>query len=669
MTSPAPAAQDTRLSEDTADSISGVPRSRPARWLETARPYAPDLGIGLLFLLLAGWLTHGLWPDPGARTLSLNPEDQVLYEWFLATDARALLGDFGLLTDRLNVPDGVNLMANTTVIAPGLLFAPVTLAFGVATTFALLVAGNLGVTAIAWYLLFHRVLGARRLAAAIGGGFCGFAPGMISQTNSHLHMTALWLVPVIVWLVVRLLRAADPGRVAVAVPKTDAGTATDPGTDAGKATGPDTDTGKATDPDTGADPGTTADRGTGADRPRVDRRRIVTSGVGLAAAVTVQVFVGEEVLFLTALTLIIMTVAYALADPSLLRRALRGFAGGLAIAVGLAGLMLAYPLWFQFAGPQSVPNGMFSPYYFSADLASWGAISPLSLAGSDESARLSTGPAEYNTFLGWPLLLASVAAVVWLLRRPAHRPLVIAVTASGLLMAALSLGPDLVINGTRTSVPGPYSLLLGVPVVDGALPMRFALALIPLVATVVVLAVDRALRADGARLTRILVPALAVVALLPIFPTPLPTAARPPLPTFISGGHWRDCVAPGGVLVPVPLPTPKEPWAMRWAAAANNEFGLPEGFFIGPYAARGKASMGTYKQPTSALLAEVAKTGVVPPVTAEQRQQARADLAFWDASCVAVTGDAPHPESLRTTLEDLLGPGTRVADAWTWKVR
>ena len=51
---------------------------------------------------------------------------------------------------------------------------------------------------------------------------------------------------------------------------------------------------------------------------------------------------------------------------------LPGFATGLLVAVGLAGLALAYPLWFQFAGPQSVPNGMFSPYYFSADLASFG---------------------------------------------------------------------------------------------------------------------------------------------------------------------------------------------------------------------------------------------------------------------------------------------------------
>ena len=90
--------------------------------------------------------------------------------------------------------------------------------------------------------------------------------------------------------------------------------------------------------------------------------------------------------------------------------------------------MLAYPLWLQFHGPQSVPNGVFSPDYFSADLASFPAISPLSVAGTEEAARLSTGPSEYNTFLGIALILVVVACVIWLWRRPAgprrgdHRP-------------------------------------------------------------------------------------------------------------------------------------------------------------------------------------------------------------------------------------------------------
>ncbi|MGV9211337.1 hypothetical protein ACTFTM_05675 [Micromonospora sp. RB23] len=613
MSSAAPTAPDAAPDQGVrlADPVERP--TRAVRLRTAVRRHRTDLLVALVWVALAGWLTHGLWPDPGGRTLALNPEDQTLYEWFLAVDARALLGDFHLLTDRLNAPDGVNLMANTTVIALGVLCAPVTLLFGAPTSFALLAAANLAGTALAWYLLFHRTLRVRRLAAALGGGLCGFGPGMVSQTNSHLHMTAQWLVPVIVWLVVRLLRASDPG----------AGR--------GRPVGP-------------------------------DRRRMVSSAVGLAAAVTAQVFIGEEVLFLSAVTLLVMAIAYALADRDLARRALPGFAGGLAIAAGLAMVVLGYPLWFQFAGPQGVSDGMFSPAYFSADLSSWWAVSPLSVAGSDEASRLTTGPAEYNTFLGWPLLLVTAACAVW----AGRRRLVLACVAAALVMGALSLGPEVVLGGTRTALPGPYALLAGLPVVDGALPMRFGLALLPIVATVLTLAVDRALGSAGR--ARRLVPLAVAAALLPIFPTPLPTAGRPALPEFITGGHWRQCVDPGGVLVPVPPPTPKEPWPMRWAAAADAGFGLPEGFFIGPYGRGGTAAMGTFKQPTSALLADVARRGDQPAIGDEQRRQAAKDADFWGASCVALADDAPHAASLKTTLEQLYGPATRIADAWTWKV-
>ena len=601
-------------------------RWRSARWAGSLRPYAPDVAVCLAFLLLAAWLTHGLWPDPTGRMLAFNQQDQVLYEWFLANDARVLSGEFGLLTDRLNAPDGVNMLANTTIIVLGVLLAPVTVVFGGPTTFALILAGNLALTAIAWYLLYARTLGAHRMAAALGAGLCGFAPGMVSQSNGHLHMTAQWLVPVIVWLTVRLLRAADAG-----------------------------------DPVRGMDAG-----------------RVVTSALGLAVVITVQVFIGEEVLFLTALTLLLVTVAYAVLRPALVRRVARGFVGGMSLAAGLAVIALGYPLWFQFGGPQSVHTGLFNLDYFSADRASWAAFSPLSLAGGPHSASLAPGAAEYNTFLGWPLLLVVVGCAVWLVRRA----LAISCVGAGIVLAGLSLGPQLVANGVRTGIPGPYALLRHLPLFDAALPTRFALAVVPLVATVLVLAVDRALRGDSAppdgadrdpsrsrRWAAPLVPGLVAAGLLPIFPVPLPTADRPALPEFVTAGHWRDCVEPAGVLVPVPLPTPDKPWVMRWATAADAEFGVPEGFFIGPYGPAGGASMGTAVRPTSALLADVAKTGAVPRIGRDHLLRAQEDVDFWRASCIVLDPAAPHVEALHTTLDGLFGPAAKVADVWTWKVR
>jgi len=610
VTSTARAAQQA---EPTDPPPAAGPVSTPR--IARLRRHLPDLAICLGYLALAGWVMHGLWPSPTGRVLALNPADQTLYEWFLAMDSRVLHGDFSLLTDRLNAPDGVNLMVNTTVIALGALFAPVTLLFGAPTTFAVLAVLTLGLTAVGFYLLFRKVLGAHRLAAALGGGFCGFAPGMISQNNAHLHMTALWLVPVIVWAAIEIARAADP-----------------------------------------EDPRNAA-------RGRRGWLRIAVFGVVLAATVSVQVFVGEEVLFLTALTLVVMTVVYAAARPSYAWRVLPGALVGLAIAVGVAFAALAYPLWLQFSGPQSVPNGVFSPHFFSADLASFWAYSPLSWATTDGAERLTTGPAEYNTFLGWALIAVTAGCVIWLIRKP----LVLASAAAAVVMAALSLGPDVVVNGTRTDTTGPYQLLLGVPVIDGALPMRFALALIPLIATILVVAADEALKLEWVP-GRFVVPAAIGAALLPLFPTPLPTTDRTPVPRFITEGHWRECVSPGGVMVPVPAATPPDPWPMRWPTAADAAFAIPEGFFIAPYGANGTASMGTFKQPTSQLLTQVYTDGVVPAINDEHRARARADLTFWKAECVVVADGTNNRDALTTTLDQLLGPGKRIADATTWKV-
>src|SRR5690606_30922692 len=144
---------------------------------------------------LAAWIGHRLWPDPATRALAHNVGDQTLIEWFLAHGVLFWTGEFDLLTVRLNSPDGVNLMSNASHILHGILMAPVTVLFGASVSFALLVPLNLAATASGWYLLFARGLRRDRLAAMVGGLVTGFAPGMISQSNSHLHISAQWLVP------------------------------------------------------------------------------------------------------------------------------------------------------------------------------------------------------------------------------------------------------------------------------------------------------------------------------------------------------------------------------------------------------------------------------------------------------------------------------------------
>src|SRR5581483_4182696 len=182
-------------------------------------------------------------------------------------------------THLLNAPDGVNLLSNASLIALGVIMAPVTLAFGAPVSFAIVMAANLAATGIGWYLLLARTLRLHRFGAAVGAAFAAFAPGMVSQANAHLHMTAQWLVPAMVWCVIKLARVSE------------------------------------------------------ADRPLL---RILRLGGFLGLLIAGQLFLGEEVLFLAAIALAVFCLGYAVAGPRATRRALPGVAGGLVVAAVVA---------------------------------------------------------------------------------------------------------------------------------------------------------------------------------------------------------------------------------------------------------------------------------------------------------------------------------------------
>src|SRR5690606_4296684 len=128
------------------------------------------------------------------------------------------------------------------------------------------------------------------------------------------------------------------------------------------------------------------------------------------------------------------------------------------------------------------------------------------------------------------------------------------------------------------------------------------------------------------------------------------------------------CVPEAGVLVPVPLPTPPRPEPMRWAAAENAEFALPQGFPIGPYGGGGTAANGICPRPYPIPLADGAAARLAPVLEEGHQIQARADLAYWGADCVAVAPGQRYEQQLISMLNDLLGPGERIADTWVWRV-
>ena len=98
-----------------------------------------DVGALLSYAVLALLVMARLWRDPNGRVLSANDDDHGVFQFMLAHGERVLFhGDHPFFTDRINVPDGVNMMANTSVLTLSLPVAPVTHFLGPGVSVALL---------------------------------------------------------------------------------------------------------------------------------------------------------------------------------------------------------------------------------------------------------------------------------------------------------------------------------------------------------------------------------------------------------------------------------------------------------------------------------------------------------------------------------------------------
>jgi hypothetical protein len=573
-----------------------------------ARRYRFGLIAGLCYLLAALWVYRRLWVHPNLRLIG-DGQDHQLFVWMLGHAARSVTHLTNpLFSAQLNVPNGVNLMANTSVLGLGIPMVPVTLLFGAQVSFAVLALVSLAATAGAWYYLFATRLVGSRLAALLGGALCGFGPGMIAHAPGHLHIIAQFLLPFIVLYVLKL---AEP-------------------------------------------------------------EHAVRHGVILGLLVTYQVFISEEMLLLTALGCGVFVLVYAALRWPRARAALPSTVKGLVAAGVVAGVLLAYPLWFQFLGPQHSRGLPFTASDFYADAWSYLTYPGQSVAGDPVAAvRLAANYGEENAYFGWPLLIVLTVGVVWLWRSLAVRLLAI----TGLIFAILSLGNELVIHTKHTGIPLPFRLVSKLPVFDMALPTRLSFVVLPVLGGLLALLADRVLAAiraaEGNGLPlRLLAIGTAAAMLVPIAPMPLPAFDPAVTPAFITSGRWRAYVPDGRTLVPVPLPQNDAMTGMRWSAQTNLDLAIPRGFFIGPDGtAQRRGVFFAPLRPTVTLLQAVAKTGTVPAITPTDRANLLADLRYWRAAVVVLTTPTRHATQLRATLDALLGPAQLIDGATVWDVR
>ncbi|MEE6307173.1 DUF2079 domain-containing protein [Plantactinospora veratri] len=610
-----------------------MPHSPPALVGPTSPPSPPsptppgarrsrrtDLLVALVAIVGAGWVTSGLWLDPNGRAITVNSSDQALFEWLLAYGAHALThGQNPFFTELVNVPDGVNLAVNTSVTVYAAVFAPLTYTVGAPATFLVILTGNIAATAFGWYWLLSQELVRSTPAAVLGGLFIGFAPGMVAHANAHLNWSAGWVVPMLLWGVLRLRR---PGRW-------------------------------------------------------------LRNGLLLGVLVAVAFSIAAEGLFFTALACAVFFGTWALDRHrrAEARAALPDFLRGLGVTALVAFGLLAYPLWLHFLGPQRFHGTGFDPVIHAEDIAAYGAYPQRTLAGeAGLGTSLAPNPTEENSFLGLPLLVLAVLCFVVLWRRAGleRRATVRAIGVTALVFAVLSWGPRVKIFGAHTDVPLPYALLGHLPVFNAALPSRLALVVAPLVGLLLAHTVDLLRAAPVSRRAGAGWTAGFAVALLPLLPVPLLTIAREPIPEFVTAGTWRQYVSPGGVLTPLPLTLDLAPDGQRWQAYAlshrQGEFRIPSGFFLGPGGPDGRGRIGPVPRATDALLMRVAETGERPVITDADRAAARADLRHWQVEAVVLTDRAHgakfpiHTDALREVTTALLGPPERVADVWLWRL-
>lgn len=560
-------------------------------------------GVPLGYLVLALVVTGPWWTPLGRRVTSVNEPDSVLFGWLLTWTPRALAqGRLPLYSDALNHPDGINLMWNNGMVLPGLLLAPVTAAFGGIGTVTVLTTLGLAATASAtFWCLRARPLGVGTGPAAVGGLLAGFSPAMVAQAaGGHPNLVLNPAAPVLLLLSVRLLTDARPAR---------------------------------------------------------------STAVLLGLAAGLQVYVGEEILFLSGLVVALLLVVLVASHPREVRGRAGRVTGRALLALGVFALVGGPGLAFQLLGPLPQEGSPFATAYYSTDLAGLVVGTPLQVlttsAAAERSAVFAGGIEERTALLGFPLLVVLLAGLVRYRRDARLRTALLVAAAT----AVLALGPELVVDGVRTGVPLPWALLAGLPGFEHVIATRLPLFTAFLAAAALALALER-VRAEAVAV-RGAVAFAVVVALLPLVPGPLPAQDAPAVPAFLtSGDPALDC--PGGSVLLLPFPAAPDVDAMAWQQAAGLSFAIPGGYFIGP-AADGRAYVGGQPTHTGRLLHDVHVDGAVREVTPEVRARFRADVARWGA-CSAVLGPSRNVDALVQQTTALVGAEPEfVGDVAVWR--
>ena len=382
----------------------------------------------LTYLAVAVLVLGPAWSNPARRGFC-GCGDLAFTTWFFSWTPYALLhGHNPLYTDWLNHPEGVNAMWNVSLPLPGLLMAPVTLAWGPVATYNLLSAIGFWSAGWATYAVLRR-WAPWRPAAFAGGLLVQLSPYMMGQQLGHVHMNLVGLVPL-------MLLALDELLVR-------------------------------------------------------QRGRSWLWGALLGALAAAQLLTAEEVLASAALIgLVGLLVLVALHPRSVAGKARYALTGaGAAVTSFLA--LGGYPLYVELFGPQALHGAVQFTDRFSVDLFEAVVPSRRVLLRNqvtdDVAARFTGNLAENGAYLGLALVLAVLLVVLVHRRLATVRAFAVLLLAT----FVLSLGPALHVDGRVTSVPLPFRVVQRLPLLESVTPTRLALFSSLFVAALLAIGLDR----------------------------------------------------------------------------------------------------------------------------------------------------------------------------------
>ena len=381
------------------------------------------------------------------------------------------------------------------------------------------------------------------------------------------------------------------------------------------------------------------------------------SGLTLGLLAVAQFFVSTEILVDTVLIGSIGVVTAAVIGHRLVAARVGYAARASTWAIGCAGLLLAYPMWFSLAGPAHISGKIqLVPQAYRSNLfdvvlpnsKSW--LSPHHMPGF--LSRLVASPFGNGSYLGVPLLVLLVVGVFVLWRLPVVKVAAIC----GLSAFILALGNGLTVNGVPvaaiTGFPLPERILAELPLLDNIIPVRFAIFSTMCAALLLALTIDRARywimsRNKGLALrTTVLSSLLGMVVLVPLIPAPILGIGPTDVPAFFSSSSL-DRIPAGSVAVVFPMPANASVGATLWQAVTDRRYRQPGTTLLVPgpdgKVAFSPALGGSRTTVTSTVLISM-QQGTIPRETPVLRGALLGELSAWRVrTFVAVPLGTPHP--------------------------